>query len=342
MSDLPEPVQRLYTAIEHLPGVRTVELSIQPLEGVDVSMLRLPGEFADLPIAALRRSNGGRVGERLITAEIQFSQDRDGWIAVEFLAWWVRDLSRADHDVQMRPLALPPIGLGKQLGRTLKFVIEFFFIHPEEDNEPILKQIGEFADSLQSELHEYGEALDNPTATDWETIDDLKHLAEVNDAEAMVELGLMLASDEENTPDPTTAYDWYVKAAELGHPEGAFQAGQVLATGIGAPTDLVKAVEYYTEAAEAGHPLAMAMLGQCYQQGEGVEQNEATAADWYRRGGDAGEPACWAQLGDCYENGTGVEKDLNEALELYERANEMGFEEVQEAIDRVKAQLGQV
>ena len=51
MSDLPEPVQRLYTAIEHLPGVRTVELSIQPLEGVDVSMLRLPGEFADLPIA---------------------------------------------------------------------------------------------------------------------------------------------------------------------------------------------------------------------------------------------------------------------------------------------------
>jgi len=349
--ELPDTVQALYDAIEHLPGVRSVEMHIQPLSGITTADLGLPGEYADLPHALLQRTAGGKPGEKLVAAEITFGQDKDGWTSLEFLAWWVRDLSRSGIAVQLRPVALPPRGFGLQLGRTLRFLMEFFFIdedeeETEDDNTAVLAKLGEYAASLQDALHIYGDELDNPTATDWDGIEQLKDMAERGDAEAMVEFGLLTASenDPEDTeavpPDAVAAFGWYVKAAELGHPEGALQAGMVLASGEGAPQDTVRAVDYYTQAADAGHPLAMAMLGQAYQKGEGVVQDEKVAAEWYTKGGDAGEAACWAQLGDCYENGIGVKQDIAVALELYERAAEAGFLDVEEAIERVKEKLG--
>jgi len=352
--ELPDTVQALYDAIEHLPGVRSVEMHIQPLDGIIADELGLPGEYADLPHALLRRTDGGKAGETMVTAEVTFGQDKDGWTSLEFLAWWVRDLSRSGAMVQLRPVALPPRGFGLQLGRTLRFLLEFFF----QDDEPkvaandddvidaaIFARLGEMAASLQDALHTYGEELDNPTATDWQDIAELKTMAERGDAEAMVEFGLLTAAenDPEDTeaapPDAAAAFVWYVKAAELGHPEGALQAGMVLASGEGAPQDTVRAVAYYAQAAEAGHPLAMALLGQAHQKGEGVVQDEAKAAEWYAKGGDAGEAACWAQLGDCYENGIGVKQDHATALELYERAAEAGFLDVEEAMERIRDKM---
>lgn len=343
--ELPPGVQALYDAVEHLPGVRSVEMHIQPLDGITTAELGLPGEYADLPHALLARTDGGRAGEKLVAAEITFGQDKDGWTSLEFLAWWVRDLSRSGVVVQLRPVALPPRGFGLQLGRTLRFVMEFFFIDESDDNNAVLAKLGDYAASLQESLRDYGDELDKPTSTDWTSIEELKEMAERGDAEAMVEFGLLTASenDPEDTeaapPDPAEAYRWYVRSAELGHPEGAVQAGLVLASGEGAPLDLVKAFDYYTQAANAGHPLAMALLGQAYQKGEGVPQDETLAAEWYAKGGEAGEAACWAQLGDCHEHGLGVKQNLAVALELYERAAEAGFTDVEEAIERVKQKL---
>lgn len=49
MSTLPEPVQPFADALKKLAGVRGVSIGLRALDG-----LRLPGEFGDLPHAAIR------------------------------------------------------------------------------------------------------------------------------------------------------------------------------------------------------------------------------------------------------------------------------------------------
>jgi hypothetical protein len=90
------------------------------------SALSLPGEFGDLPHAAIRRTPGGLQGEFLITAELLFTQDYTGWIALEFLAWWVRDLSRSGHIVQMRTAGASACGLWHAVGTDLEICHRIF------------------------------------------------------------------------------------------------------------------------------------------------------------------------------------------------------------------------
>lgn len=333
--DLPEPVRRLYAAAERLPGVAEVAVHLQDLAELTPDTYSLPGEFADLPHALLRRTGGGRPGEHMVSVELVFDQTHAGWVAVEFLAWWVRDQSRSDDDIQMRPLALPPRGYGTQLGRTLRFVIERFVVPPADP----LTVVDELAESLEDCLDLYAAEIAKPTRLAGDTEEELVAKAELGDAQAMVDLGHFYAPDEDDESGQDAALQalaWFERAAESNHPEGALRAGLIYANGTGVDPDPVKAVAFYRAAADGGLALGMAMLGQCLQHGAGVEQDEAAAAEWYRKGGDAGEPACYAQLGDCYEQGIGVGKDLAKAREYYERALEMGFDDVEEALERVR------
>src|SRR5262245_53982371 len=128
MSKQPEPVRRLTKALESLSGVREVEVGVHDLDGIDLRTLSLPGEFGDLPHAAIWRTNGGLKDESLVTLQLRFKQNHAGWVAVEFLAWWVRDLSRSGELIQMRAVGLPPKAFGTQLGRTLRCIIELFAV----------------------------------------------------------------------------------------------------------------------------------------------------------------------------------------------------------------------
>jgi hypothetical protein len=335
----PEPVQRLHDAINGLDGVSEVEMGIRSLDGLGVDVLSLPGEFADLPHALLRRTDGGLANELLVTAEVRFDQSFAGWIALEFLAWWVRDLSRSGDRVQMRPLALPPVGYGTQLGRTLRFVIEFFFLNPEEDNGPVLARIGELADWLRTAIDQYAAALENPTRAAHDSVESLIEAAEAGDSSAQLHLAHAYENGEDVEQDHDEAFRWYQRAAGLGHPQAVFELGLCYENGTGTEADAAEALKCYRQAAEGGHPLAMGAVGLCYAEGKGVKKNLATAAKWYRRGADAGEPSCQAQLGECYELGAGVKKDLREALSWYRLAWEQGLDAVQPAIERVEAAL---
>jgi hypothetical protein len=140
MSTLPEPVQRLTNALKKLPGVGEASIGLRFIDGIDLASLSLRGEFGDLPHATVRRTNGALKDEFLVNAEVRFTQDHTGWVALEFLAW-VRDLSRAGEIIQMRPLALPPVAYGTQLGRTLKCVVELFVVSANADRGPILAKL---------------------------------------------------------------------------------------------------------------------------------------------------------------------------------------------------------
>jgi Sel1 repeat len=252
MNQYPEAVQALHDAIDRLPGVTGIDLGIRRLDDVSEQALSLPGEFGDLPHLAIRRTKGGLADEVLVTAEVRLEQSFAGWIALEFLAWWVRDLSRSGHWVQMRPLALPPIAYGTQLGRTLKFAIEFFFINLEASNDPVLVQIAGHATSLNRNIDDYAPAIDRPTRAQHDSIESLETSAANDDALAQLHLAQHYQAGNDVTQDLAAAFHWYERAASHGHPQAVLQLGQCYERGEGVEVNLPEALKWYRQALERG------------------------------------------------------------------------------------------
>jgi hypothetical protein len=336
MSTLPEPVERLTSALEKLPGVREASVGLRRIDGIQLRALSLPGELGDLPHAALRRTGGGLKDEFLVTAELRFTQDHAGRVALEFLAWWVRDLSRSGEVIQMRPLALPPVAYGTQLGRTLKCAIELFVIAPEGDREPILAKLTELSESLEENLQDYAQAIANPTQAELTDFTSLERAAANEDASAQFRLAMCYAGGRDVEKNSQLACQWLERAAKWGHPDAMMHLGIRYQSGDGVGQDDAKAFEWFQKSAEAGHPMGMGCLAGAYQNGKGVPQDLGKAVEWFRRGAEQDNAPCQAELGECYELGKGVEVDLAEALRWYEAARENGLAAVQPAIDRVK------
>ena len=160
--EFPPQVQALIDAITSLPGVAGCFCGPKPLMGIEPSNLSLPGEFGDLPQAAILRTNGGRENEVLIQTEVIFDRSPEAWLSIEFLAWWVRDWGRSGREIQMRPMALPPKAYEIQLGRTLKFFIEYFVIEAVNSYDKTLEIAGEMSESIASNFKDYRECFENP------------------------------------------------------------------------------------------------------------------------------------------------------------------------------------
>lgn len=160
--DLPTQVQTLVSAISDLPGVAACFCGPKQLEGVDARCLSFPGEFGDLPQVAILRTDGGLENEVMIQTEVIFERNSDAWISLEFLAWWVRDWARSGHQIQMRPTALPPKAYEIQLGRMLKFFIEYFLIDPSESYERTLEVAQEMGESITDARKSYSDCFANP------------------------------------------------------------------------------------------------------------------------------------------------------------------------------------
>lgn len=84
------------------------------------------------------------------------------WLSIEFLAWWVRDWGRSGHQIQMRPMALPPKAYEIQLGRTLKFFIEYFVIEDGDSYEKTLATVAEMGESIAENFGQYQECFEKP------------------------------------------------------------------------------------------------------------------------------------------------------------------------------------
>lgn len=159
--DYPPQVQSLIDAISALPGIAGCFCGPVPLEGTEVDHLSLPGEFGDLPQVAIMRTDGGRPREVMVRIEVVFDRTSDGWLSLEFLAWWVRDWARSGHQIQMRPTAMPPKAHTIQLGRMLKFFIEYFLVEESDTYDNTLSVVEEMAESIRSSLETYRECFEN-------------------------------------------------------------------------------------------------------------------------------------------------------------------------------------
>ena len=159
MAKLPDQVEAFHQAMRRLVAVKDVTTGLKNLSSYTPDTYSLPGEFGDLPHALLRRTGGGLENEAWANTEFELSRDELGWLTLEFLAWWARDLSRSGEQIQLRPMALPPKAYEAQLGWTLKFILDHFVICDGDGNDAALRMMQELADSLDTSINLYAEVL---------------------------------------------------------------------------------------------------------------------------------------------------------------------------------------
>lgn len=112
------------------------------------------------------------------------------------------------------------------------------------------------------------------------------------------------------------AYDYFLKAYNLGHSKAAYQLGFIYSDpfhpmrklgkkklgGYEIPElpvkrDMTKAFQYYLESAEKGYVTAQYSVGECYEKGEGVKKNKDEAQNWYQKAAEQGHLQAQDKLG---------------------------------------------
>ena len=159
--ELPSEVEYFQKTIQSISGINDANITKVYLPEILVEDLSLPGFFADLPIAILRRSGGARKEELLITIDFKISRNEEGLKGLEFLAWWVRDISRAGTDIQLRAIGLSPlVGEQVRLGETLRFAIDWFYYSESQNMEVLLNEIGNLGKSLEESFKLHKDAFE--------------------------------------------------------------------------------------------------------------------------------------------------------------------------------------
>ena len=100
----------------------------------------------------------------------------------------------------------------------------------------------------------------------------LLKLADKNDLEAMTQLGINLAADQ----DYTTAFEWFKKAGEQGYAKAQSYMGICYQKPFGVEKNPAEAFKWFKKAAEQGYAEAQYNMGICYQNAIVVDLNSAT------------------------------------------------------------------
>jgi TPR repeat protein len=85
------------------------------------------------------------------------------------------------------------------------------------------------------------------------------------------------------------AHEEWLPLAELGDAEAQFNMGVMYDEGAGVQQDLATAAEWYEKAAEQGFVDAQANLGMMYYHGQGVPCDHKAAVDWLQRAANQGD-----------------------------------------------------
>jgi TPR repeat protein len=89
--------------------------------------------------------------------------------------------------------------------------------------------------------------------------------------------------------DYTAAYEEWLPLAELGDAEAQFNLGVLYDEGAGVDRNLATAADWYRKAAEQGFIDAQTNLGILYYHGLGVDRDHAAASYWFQLAADQGD-----------------------------------------------------
>lgn len=89
--------------------------------------------------------------------------------------------------------------------------------------------------------------------------------------------------------DYDAAYNEWLPLAELGDAEAQYNLGVLFDEGAGVEQDLACAIRWYEKAATQGFIDAQTNLGMMYYHGHGVDRDYRAATHWFRQAADQGD-----------------------------------------------------
>jgi TPR repeat protein len=96
--------------------------------------------------------------------------------------------------------------------------------------------------------------------------------------------------------DYQAAFEEWLPLAELGDAEAQYNLGVMYDLGASVDQDLARAASWYRKAAAQGFMDAQTNLGMMYYRGEGVGRDYAEAAKWFQLSADKGDTEAAAML----------------------------------------------
>lgn len=151
-----------------------------------------------------------------------------------------------------------------------------------------------------------------------------KAAEDYDNAASFMMLGVMHYSGNGCQRDTVKAFQYTLKAAQMGNIPAMRNTYIFMGNGIGVEADTVEAVRWLQRAADLGDVRSMMGLAEAYTDGEWVEASMEQAVKWYQRAAENGSTEALWRLGLCYEEGEGVILNHRKAFEYYQRAAEAG------------------
>lgn len=145
------------------------------------------------------------------------------------------------------------------------------------------------------------------------TYDQLIKLANENDCEAMTQLG----RNALNSEDYSTAFKWWMKAAEMDYPVAQNNVGVLYRDGLGVSQNYEEAFKWFLKSAKNGVELGQFNLAGCYFDGIGTNQSEEEGIKWLKKSAEGGEPQAMLALGLLYKEGDSNGNNIDVAKAEY-------------------------
>lgn len=125
-----------------------------------------------------------------------------------------------------------------------------------------------------------------------------------------------------NDKDYSSAYSWFLRAADQGQNNAQFYLGYMFKNSLGVAQDYRKALYWYTKSAEQHNSSSQNNLAVMYDEGQGVAEDNELAVFWYTKAANDGSKNAMVNLGDMYRVGEGTSQDHYEAIKWFRKAAE--------------------
>lgn len=151
-------------------------------------------------------------------------------------------------------------------------------------------------------------------------VEQLKAMANQNNAEAIMELSRRYLLGEDLECDKAKSFELLTQSAELGYAPAQVTLGAEYKFQL---KNYKEAVKWFKRAADKGYAPAQYFLAICYLQGKGVEQDYNEAVALLNKSAEQDNYLACCELAMCYEEGKGVEKDPVEAEKWHNKIEEL-------------------
>lgn len=147
-------------------------------------------------------------------------------------------------------------------------------------------------------------------------------------SKAMVALGAYIEKGiPDGRPDLETAFEWYLKAAEIGdYPFACWAVGNCYSQGLmGVDPDRCTAFYWYLKAANLGHATAQNNVACEYLKGEIVDLDYETAIEWFEKAIAQEDVYALDNYGTILMNGNRLPRNTARAFTMIKRAADKGY-----------------